>query len=75
MTSCDVLENNESIVFTDYDGGELNMLGGARHEMAIVTGALHWEEIGSGGVDRVLVAVDGVQLWAFVKTAQSKGAS
>jgi type IV secretory pathway TrbD component len=51
------------------------MLGGARYEMVIVIGALHCKKIGSGGVDRVLLAVDGVQLWAFVKTAQSIRAS
>jgi hypothetical protein len=30
----------------------------------IVAGVLHCKEIGSGGVGRVLIAVDGVQLWA-----------
>lgn len=36
LTSCDVLENNESIVLAAYDGGELNILGGAGCEMVIV---------------------------------------
>jgi hypothetical protein len=49
------------------------MLGGASMKWLIVclSPGLHCKEIGSGGVDRVLLAVDGVQLWAFVKAAQS----
>ena len=41
----------------------------------IVTAELRCKETCSGGVDRVLLAVDGVQLWAFMETAQSNWGS